>query len=166
MIVMVTFIQLQPITLTRNRMEQIQELFEILKSTPQLALYGLTIWCIYILAKLASVVFAVKIICQKAIEKWHDYKVKLIESKEKQSELKQLISEKNVELERVKLEYSKNQFTIDKEYGSIRRLAKRFDKMKIRDVEFDELIRLLDAVKSTNYIHQSDIDKAIKKLNS
>lgn len=62
-------------------MEQIQELFEILKSTPQMAIYGLLIWCLYILLKLASVVYALKVVFQLAINKWHDYKVKSLANK-------------------------------------------------------------------------------------
>ena len=136
-------------------MEQIKQLLDLLAETPQMALWGLGIWCLYILAKLASVVYAIKVIFQLAINKWHDYKIKKLE-------LKSVLA--NVENEKIKLEQEQTRFRHDKEFADIKKLAKRFDKLKISNVEMDELCKLLDAVKSTNYIHQSDIDKAVKTL--
>lgn len=55
-------------------MEQIQQLLEILKSTPEMALWGLVIYFLFILLKLASWVFAIKVIAQQFIQRFFDYK--------------------------------------------------------------------------------------------
>ncbi len=145
-------------------MEQVQQLLEILKQTPEMALWGLAIWCLYILAKLASVVFALKAVMQLAIKKWHDFKVKSLEIKsiEIETEKERL----NLENEKTKLDYSKTRFKQDKDLEDIKRLAKRFNKAKISDVEMSDFIMLIDAIKSTSYIHDSDIKNAIKKLSA
>lgn len=110
-------------------MEQIQELFEILKSTPEMALYGLLIWCLYILLKLASVVYALKVVSQLAINKWHDYKVKALSNK------------RGVDI------------------------AEMFENEKISSVNYTLLIKLLNELKhNSQYIHESDIHKAIKAI--
>lgn len=62
-------------------MDQLQELLEILKSTPEMALWGLLIWCLYILAKLASVVFALKVVAQNFIRRYFDFKEKSLNNK-------------------------------------------------------------------------------------
>ena len=136
-------------------MEQFKEIIEILKQTPEMALWGLAIWCLYIILKLASVVYAVKIVFQLAINKWHDYKVKKIQAEKKDSELS--FKDELLEFQREKMSFSL-------ESGKISRIAKRFDRMSVSDVDIEDLIKLLDAIKSTSYIHQSDIDKAIKAI--
>lgn len=144
-------------------MEQIQELLNILKQTPEMALWGLTIWCLYILLKLASVVYAVKEVAKLAINKWHDYKVKRVDLEREDLKLK--LSQKDIELQKSEQVNIENRFKFDKENQDIKKLAKRFKSAAISSVEMDDLIRLLDCIKSTNYIHQSDITKAIKTLS-
>jgi len=51
-------------------MEQITQLFEILKQTPQLAIWGLVIWCLFVLAKIASWVGAITIILRLLITRY------------------------------------------------------------------------------------------------
>jgi len=143
-------------------MEQITELLEILKQTPEMAIWGLLIWCVYILAKLASVVYAIKVVFQLAITKWHDFKVKTIEVERIKVDL--VNSEKELQSKKIRLDFEASKIKLTKEYSDIKRLSKYFDKLKISEVEMDELRRLLDTIKSTTYIHQSDITKAIKKL--
>jgi len=55
-------------------MEQIQELLEILKQTPQMALWALSLYFLFILIKLASWIFALKVILQQFIQRLFDYK--------------------------------------------------------------------------------------------
>jgi|GEM_PF-3451377 len=150
-------------------MEQIQELFEILKSTPEMALWGLTIWCLYILLKLASIVFAIKVVFQLAINKWHDYKIKKlgIDLSKKENELKDkevAAYEELVKADKLVLEATKKEFNLKKQRGQFDRLLKRFNEVKVSDLDIDHLIVLIDAVKSTQYLHRSDIEKALKKL--
>lgn len=143
-------------------MEQIKELLTILEQTPEMALWGLFIWCIYILAKLASVVYAIKSVLQLGINKWHDLKVKSISIEESKIDLEN--SHNSLKLKERDVEFKLSQIRRNKEYADINLLAKKFDKGKIKDVEMSSLIELLDSIKSTTYIHKGDIEKAIKKL--
>jgi D-arabinose 1-dehydrogenase-like Zn-dependent alcohol dehydrogenase len=59
-------------------MEQIQQLIEILKSTPQMALWGISIYFLFILLKLASWVLALKLIFTQLIKRYFDYKELLV----------------------------------------------------------------------------------------
>lgn len=143
-------------------MEQIQELLEILKQTPEMALWGLTIWCIYILAKLASVVWALKVVSQLAINKWHDYKIKKIGIEASAKELE--INKKLNEIAKREFGLESKKFKYNKEEELSKKIISKFNRETINNVETDEVLRIFDAIKSTNYIHKSDIDKAVKKL--
>lgn len=143
-------------------MEQLQQLLDILGKTPKMALWGLIVWCLYILAKLSSVVYAVKIIFHLAITKWHDYKIKQIDINKLKEEHK--IELAALDTQKLILESSKHNFKLEQKYNDISRLATRFQKVKISSIEMDSFIKLIDAVKSSHYIHQSDIDKAIRIL--
>lgn len=145
-------------------MEQITELLEILKKTPEMAIWGLAIWCVYILAKLASIVFALKSVFQLAINKWHDIKIKSIDLKVLETDLKN--SENEIKNKSEHYDFKLQQIKLEKEYYDVKKLSKYFNKSKISDVDMDDLMRLIDAVKSTTYIHSSDVAKAIKKLQS
>lgn len=68
-------------------MEQIQKLFEILQETPQMALWGLVIYFLFILLKLASWVYALKVIIQLFINRYFDTRNKELD----QSEASQLL---------------------------------------------------------------------------
>lgn len=62
-------------------MEQVQQLLEILKETPEMALWGLTLYFLFILLKLASWVYALKVIMQQFIKRYFDYRDKSLNSK-------------------------------------------------------------------------------------
>ena len=144
-------------------MEQIQELFNILKSTPEMAIWGLLIWCLYILAKLASIVYALKVVAQLAINKWHDFKIKGIDLQKNETELNK--SKMDLLNQNRSSDLDKRELLFEKEQKDILKLSKLFKNSKISDIEMDDLRRLLNAMKSTTYIHQSDIDKAIEKIS-
>lgn len=132
-------------------MEQIKELLNILKETPEMALWGITIYFIFILLKLASWVYALKFIFQFAISKYHDYNIKKIELEQFKESNKR---------DNLMLEVSKAKNGLK----DIVRLSELFNRSKISNVEFDSLKTLLETIKSGNYIHQDDIKKAIEKL--
>jgi len=62
-------------------MEQVQQLLEILKETPEMALWGLTLYFLFILLQLASWVYALKVIMQQFIKRYFDYRDKSLNSK-------------------------------------------------------------------------------------
>lgn len=62
-------------------MEQIQELLEILKQTPEMALWALSIYFLFILVKLASWIFALKVVVQQFIKRYFDYRDKSLSNK-------------------------------------------------------------------------------------
>lgn len=62
-------------------MEQIQELLNILKETPEMALWGITIYFLFILIKLASWVYAIKVVAQQFIKRFFNYKDKSLSNK-------------------------------------------------------------------------------------
>lgn len=55
-------------------MDQIHELLNILKETPQMALWGLSIYFLFILLKIASWVGALALILKQLIKRYFDYK--------------------------------------------------------------------------------------------
>ena len=62
-------------------MEQIQELLEILKQTPEMVIWALSLYFLFILLKLASWVFALKVVDQQSIKRYFDYRDKSLSSK-------------------------------------------------------------------------------------
>jgi hypothetical protein len=148
-------------------MDQIKELLEILKSTPELALWGLGIWCLYILAKLASIVFALKSVLQLGINRLYDYKTQAFNVKSEESvrvERDSLIKEREILIK------DKSDFSAQKDnLLRLKELAKRFDKNSITsDVFIEDFQLLIDTMKKSNspYIHKGDIQKAIEKLKN
>ncbi|GAK96846.1 hypothetical protein JCM19294_1155 [Nonlabens tegetincola] len=138
-------------------MEQIQELFEILKSTPEMALWGLLIWCIYILAKLASVVYAVKIVFQLAINKIHDYKIKKLN----------LTNKEEIDDARKKLlQRERDIITSESSLSDLKRLANQFEKASISSVDLQDWTELIQTIRSTSYVHRSDIQEATRVLKN
>lgn len=59
-------------------MEQVQQLLEILKETPEMALWGLGLYFLFILLQLASWVYALKIVLEQFIKRYFDYKEKVV----------------------------------------------------------------------------------------
>tara|TARA_R110000772_G_scaffold35637_6_gene85834 strand:+ start:2823 stop:3176 length:354 start_codon:yes stop_codon:yes gene_type:complete len=62
-------------------MDQLQQLLDLLKETPEMALWGLAIWCIFILLKLASWIYALKIVAQQFIKRYFNWKEKSLNNK-------------------------------------------------------------------------------------
>lgn len=62
-------------------MEQVQDLIEILEQTPEMALWALSVYFLYVLLKMASWIFALKIIAQQFIKRLFDYKDKALNNK-------------------------------------------------------------------------------------
>jgi len=129
-------------------MEQIQQLIEILKSTPQMALWGISIYFLFILLKLASWVLALKLIFTQLIKRYFDYK-ELLVNIEKQKLLAEL------EVDQLEL---KNKIEIQK--------TDEFHKMLEQNIYGDktQVLKLLMSVNNGKRLHSSDIDQAIDVL--
>ena len=110
-------------------MDQIKELLNILKETPQMALWGLVIYFLFMLLKLASWVGALTLILKQLIQRYFDSRDKLVEQ------------------------------------SDALRIMEYFESQKIGTVNSNLIIELLGSIKSTTYIHESDIKDAIRKLN-
>lgn len=126
-------------------MEQIEQLIEILKSTPEMALWGITIYYLFILLKLASWVLALKLIFTQLIKRFFDYKETLLNNEKErlltELEIKQQELQNKIELQKTD-EFHK--VLEDNIYG---------DKSKI--------LKLLMSINKGKRLHSSDIDKAI-----
>ena len=61
-------------------MEQIKQLIEILEQTPEMALWAMGMYFLYILLKLASWIYALKIVTMAFIKRFFDYKDKRIKN--------------------------------------------------------------------------------------
>jgi len=121
-------------------MEQILQLLEILKTTPQVALWGLGLFFIWTLLKMASWIGALTLIAKLSITKY-------FESKENELSLK-----------REELKQSKANEII--EY---------FEEKSVDSVFSKHLLELLDSIKgkgSYDYIHVRDIENAIMAIKS
>jgi hypothetical protein len=118
-------------------MEQIQQLIEILKSTPQMALWGISIYFLFILLKLASWVLALKLIFTQLIKRYFDYKELLV----------------NIEKEKLKAELETKK-------------TDEFHKMLEQNIYGDktQVLKLLMSVNNGKRLHSSDIDQAIDVL--
>ena len=145
-------------------MEQIKELLEILKETPEMALWGVGLYFLFMLLKMASWVGALTLVSKLFIKRYFDHQERSIEKD------LQLANVKNKEsLTKAKeklLEDRTYLFDKKKRLDSIEKLSKVFRDSAISDVQLRKLEDLLKEVKSSTYIHNSDIDKAITKLKS
>ena len=111
-------------------MEQVQELLNILKETPEMALWGITIYFLFILLKLASWVYAIKVVAQQFIKRYFNYRDKSLNN------------------------------------SRAAQITEMFENDKISSVSYNSLIKLLSSVKNnSNYIHESDLERAIKAVN-
>lgn len=127
-------------------MEQIKELLEILKETPEMALWGIGLYFGFMLLKMASWVGALTLTAKLFITRFFNTKDETI----RLNELK--------ELELIKNSEEKTKLTLASE------ISEYFNKRTISNIQRNEIIRLLDAIKSTTYIHDSDLSKAIKLI--
>ncbi len=119
-------------------MEQIKQLLDILSQTPEMALWGLTIYFLFILMKLASWIIVMKFIISKFIDKFFANRTE------------------KIELEKEKLNIS-----------SASRILKYFNSRAISNVTESHLLDLLRAIHGNKheYIHDSDIQDAINSIN-
>ncbi len=129
-------------------MEQIAQLIDILKQTPEMALWGISIFLAWRLLTLASWVGALTVVAKLGINKYFTYKERMIEHQD-------LIIEAQSDdrdLEREKLAHEKDMS-----------IAKYF---KSNSISSNDLTPLIDVLKSdsSDYIHSSDINKAVKVL--
>ena len=130
-------------------MEQIQQLLDLLKETPEMALWGLVIWCLFILLKLSSWILALKIVAQQFIKRYFNYK-------DKKSSEKLLLKETEVSLQN-----AKNESLLIKDWN------RSIDKKIIRDASptllelLNELVNLKTSI-NTPYVHEGDMRKAIE----
>ncbi len=126
-------------------MEQIQQLIEILKSTPEMALWGISIYFLFILLKLASWVLALKLIFTQLIKRFFDYKETLLNN-----EKERLLTE--LEIKKQELQ---NKIEIQK--------TDEFHKVLEDNIYGDkiQILKLLMSINKGKRLHSSDIDKAI-----
>jgi hypothetical protein len=126
-------------------MEQIQQLIEILKSTPEMALWGISIYFLFILLKLASWVLALKLIFTQLIKRFFDYKETLLNN-----EKERLL----IELE-IKQQELQNKIHLQK--------TDEFHKLLEDNIYGDksQILKLLMSINKGKRLHSSDIDKAI-----
>jgi hypothetical protein len=129
-------------------MEQIQQLIEILKSTPEMALWGISIYFLFILLKLASWVLALKLIFTQLIKRFFDYKETLLNN-----EKERLLTE--LEIKQQELQ---NKIEIQK--------TDEFHKVLEDNIYGDktQVLKLLMSINKGKRLHSSDIDKAIVVL--
>lgn len=132
-------------------MEQLQQLLDILKQTPEFALWGLGIYFLFILLKLASWVIALKLIANYFIKRLFDFKERKLDSKDKEVDLKKYTLDKESEDNKIKLEFKKHS---------------DFEKMLDSTIYSDStpVLKLLMSINNGKKLHESDIEKAIKKL--
>lgn len=123
-------------------MEQVQQLIEILKSTPEMALWGLGLFFGWTLLKLASVVSAVTMVVKLSINKTHDYMNRNAEFKNKEHVRVFHIKETELAMEKQKLDN---------------------DGLKLRK---DEFIQFLDDISISKDVYQHHWRKAISKLHN
>lgn len=131
-------------------MEQIKELLNILKETPEMALWGIGMYFIFILLKMASWVTALTVVAKLAINKYFNDREKSLEVESKRIEL---IEKDKLEIQREELKQSE-----------ANRVLSYFDKKTTFSVSKDKLFDLINVVKNGDYIHQTDIDNAIKAI--
>jgi hypothetical protein len=126
-------------------MEQIQQLIEILKSTPEMALWGISIYFLFILLKLASWVLALKLIFTQLIKRFFDYKETLLNN-----EKERLLTE--LEIKQQELQ---NKIQLQK--------TDEFHKVLEDNIYGDksQILKLLMSINKGKRLHSSDIDKAI-----
>ena len=123
-------------------MEQIQQFLEILKETPQMAIWGLAIWCAFVLLKLSSWIYALKVVAQQFIKRLFNYK-------DSKQSTQVLLKEKELEI----IKTTKWVSAID------RRLI-----INTNDTFYElvkELVNL-DTRISTTYVHEGDMTRAIQ----
>lgn len=141
-------------------MEQIEQLFELLKQTPEMALYGITIYFLFILLKLASWVYALQRIMSLGINRLSEYKnSKIVLDKDK---IEAEIAKTNSELFLREEELVLSKLKFDNSAAS--RISKQFRKDTISTVEETNLLLLIEEMKSSVYIHQNDIINTLKIL--
>ena len=127
-------------------MEQIKELLDVLSKTPELALWGLGMYFVFILAKLASWVVAIKLILSELIKRYFDY------------------VEEKLDLDRYKAGNEKALAELSREYADAREILEYFENKTFTKTSKNDLLDLLREMKGEDrYIYDSEIE-AITKL--
>ena len=126
-------------------MEQIQQLIEILKSTPEMALWGIGLFFLFTLLKMSSWIYALATVANQLIKRLFDYKEKEVDQANKSKE-------REIEIIRIKMEQDKDQDFI-----------KFLDSSLYGDKS--ELLRLFAKINGGKRMHSSDIDNVIDLIN-
>lgn len=144
-------------------MEQIQQLLELLKQTPEMALWGITIYFVFILAKLSSWILAVKLVASQFIKRFFDYRDRQIDNKEERNESNICIA-----LEKIKTDKAEFELHMNNERNKLNealQISKYFKNNSIDKDQVSDMFRLFEAIKSTTYIHKGDVAAAILIIN-
>jgi len=119
-------------------MEQLQQLFDMLSQTPEMALWGAGLYFLFILLKVASWVGSLTIIAKLLLTRLFDWLNNRISIEQKQLENKEAA-----------------------------RVLSYFYQRRIDNVSIETLFRLLDSVRiDSSYIHLRDIEKAISLIEA
>lgn len=125
-------------------MEQLQQLIDLLKQTPEMALWGLVIWCVFILLKLASWIYAFKVVSQQLIKRLFDWKIKKSEdelSKKELSTIQNYIERNTISGTKTHL------FDLLRE---LKNLGVRIKSQYVHDTDFIKAIEIIKEYKQTN----------------
>ncbi len=129
-------------------MEQIKDLIEVLSKTPELALWGLGMYFLFILFKLASWIVAAKMLIQLFINRYFNHQ------------------ESRLELQKEELAFQAETF----KEGPALEILEYFENKHIGKSQKMKLIKVLDAMRSKSpgglrtYIHDSDFDEALEAI--
>lgn len=144
-------------------MEEINQIIEVLMNTPKLALWSLVVWCLFVLSKLASVVYAIKAVAVLAINKWHASRMKTLENRSAEIELE--VAKANIAAKEEDLRTQRQIQAYSLEKNDLLKLKKAISANMIGDGDLDLIRELFSAMKKTTYIHESDIRGAIDLIN-
>jgi len=128
-------------------MEQLQELLDILAKTPEMAIWGVGIYLLFLLLKLASWVGALTLVARQFIKRYFD-------SQEKKTEVLKIKSETEKHV-------SDNQLTVAR-LEKDKRFEKAVDNATYADPS--QVVALLSAIGNGGSCHSSDITKAIHTI--
>lgn len=128
-------------------MDQIQQLIELLKQTPELALYGLGMFLGWKLLTMGSWVSALVIVSKLFINRYFENK------------------KENLEIEKIREQNRIAICNIESNDIKFKNLNKYVEASTISGVE-PLLTTLIEELKSTDYIHSSDIREAIRVIRA
>lgn len=130
-------------------MEQIKDLIEVLSKTPELALWGLGMYFLFILFKLASWIVAAKIVVQLFINRYFNHQ------------------ESRLELQKEELAFQAEKL----KEGDALELLEYFESKHLGKSHKAKLIKILDAMSQKtkggyrSYITEDDLGAALEAIN-